>query len=104
MTTASFVCNLSNSDWRAAVSIARNAAVTAMPISIGTSQLVVCWIRISSTKIFENPAATMLGTISAKLSTTSKPTACFEPRSSRNSGRSPCGFLPSFLKALVRSM
>ena len=63
MTTASFVCNLSNSDWRAAVSIARNAAVTAMPISIGTSQLVVCWIRISSTKIFENPAATMLGTI-----------------------------------------
>ena len=37
------------------------AAVRAMPISSGTSQLAVCWIRMSSTKILENPAATIAG-------------------------------------------
>ena len=39
MTTASLVCSLSNSDWRTMVSKARKAAVRAMPISSGTSQL-----------------------------------------------------------------
>ena len=75
-----------------------------MPISSGTSQFVLCWIRMSSTKIFENPALTTAGTISAKLTTTSRPTAGFEPRNSRSSKRSPCGLRPSFLNASVGSM
>ena len=103
MTTASLFCSLSSSDCRSIVSMARNNAVTAMPISSGTSQSVACWIRIWSTKILENPAATMLGTTSAKLTSTSRPTAGFEPRNSRNSNRRPCGLLPSFLNDPDRS-
>ena len=89
ITTASLVCSRSSSDWRSMVRMARNSAVTPMPISSGTSQLSACLIRMSSTKILENPAATMLGTISAKLTTTSSATAVFEPRNSRSSSRRP---------------
>src|SRR5258708_6718723 len=75
MTTESLVCSLSNSDCRTNVNTARTSAVNAMPISNGMSQLLVCWIRMWSMKILENPAATIAGTTSARLTTTSSPTA-----------------------------
>ena len=69
MTTESLVCSLSNSDWRTNVKAARTSAVRAMPISSGMSQLEVCWMRMWSMKILENPAATIAGTTSARLTT-----------------------------------
>ncbi len=104
MTTASLVCSRSSSDWRTMVRMARNVAVMAMPISNGMSQFEVCRIRISSTKILENPATTMLGTTSARLTTTSSPTAVFEPRNSRSNNRNPLGSLPVFTNASVRPL
>ena len=89
MTTESLVCSLSSSDCCTSVKIARTNAVTAMPISSGRASSSVCWIRISSMKILEKPAATMPGTTSARLTRTSSPTAAFEPRNSRSSKRSP---------------
>ena len=40
-----------------AVKTARTSAVSAMPMSNGTSQLLVCWIRMWSTKILEKPGS-----------------------------------------------
>ena len=55
-------------------------------------------------KIFEKPAATIAGTTSARLTSTSRATAVFEERNSRSSSRKPCGLLPDRLNSAVGSM
>ena len=55
-------------------------------------------------KIFENPAATIAGTTSARLTRTSSPTAGFDERSSRSNSRKPCGLLPDRLNSAVGSI
>ena len=80
------------------------SAVRAMPISSGINQPLVCLMRMSSIKILENPAATIAGTTSARLTATSRATASFEERNSRSNNRSPCGLLPDLWNAEVGSM
>ena len=104
ITTESLVCSLSSSDWRTSVSSARTSAVRPMPISSGMNQLPVCWIRMLSMKICEKPAATIAGTTSARLTSTSRATGAFDERNSRSSSFNPSGLMPDRWNSAVGSI
>jgi hypothetical protein len=103
MVIASLVSRRKSNDCCAAVIRARAAAATIMPMSSGMNHPVAFSMRTSSTKILENAGITIPGTTSVRLTVTSKPTAGFEPRSSRSKMRNGCAFLPIFLNSAVGS-